>query len=285
MRTGWNTIRLTLVLLCLSPIVTSLQEDMEDPSPHVEVTLVAEQNGVQEGGLIWLGVHLDIEDPWHLYWKGKSDTGMPISLSLQSPEGTELGEVLWPAPTRYTASKNFLDHVYSKEVTLLFPMAVDPSLPPGTALEVAVRHEWLVCQKETCLLGSGTASLSVPILKKEETPGWSERVEWFRATRARLPQTMPSDSERREDGQAILRRYWQNGDLVLHAPEASQMVFYPHERSTPVHDLKKNGFARGDRMTLSPVHSPSVSAKLTGIIEIHWPDNPPLFYFLEEIKP
>ena len=38
-------------------------------TPHVEISLVAEDAVAQAGGPTWLGLHFRIRPGWHIYWR------------------------------------------------------------------------------------------------------------------------------------------------------------------------------------------------------------------------
>ncbi len=99
---------------------------------HLRATLISEQASFVPGQTTYLGLHMDLDDEWHTYWKGVNVTGYPVVIETEVPEGWTVGETLWPAPKRYESPGGILDHVYEHEATLIIPIHVSESAEAGT---------------------------------------------------------------------------------------------------------------------------------------------------------
>lgn len=143
----------------------ALPETAVAQRPHVTARLVADTSAVQAGRPFRVGVHLSVDDGWHVYWKNSGDSGLPTRVDLKAPEGFSVGELQWPAPLRYAESGGQTAYGYAEEV-LLFATVTPPADATGE-VALAADADWLVCEKK-CIPGAASLSRSLPI--GEATP-------------------------------------------------------------------------------------------------------------------
>ncbi|MEM9065767.1 MAG: protein-disulfide reductase DsbD domain-containing protein [Planctomycetota bacterium] len=215
-----------------------------------EVTMIAEHDAFLPGGTTLVGFRFVMQDGWHIYWDGLNDTGFAPQWELELPEGWEVGETLWPAPHRYISPGGILDHVYEEEVVLMVPVRV----PPDASGDATIRAEleWLVC-KEACIAGSGSASITLPV---GNDPRPSDEHNFFETAESRLPIELPERAHQIE---------LQGDRLVVSAPNAIAIAFYPERDSAEPRDVLRGCIAQGDALSveLKPGDEPC-----RGIIEI-----------------
>lgn len=107
-----------------------------------------------------IGLLFTPEPGWHLYWTNPGDSGAPpkIAVAVTGGDGTTLGAVAYPAPSRL---------VQSEIVTLGYeaPFAPSFTVTPATSskqVALAAKLEWLLCRSDACVPGFGTLALSRP---------------------------------------------------------------------------------------------------------------------------
>ena len=44
-------------------------------------------DGIEPGKQVWLGLRLDHQSEWHIYWKNSGDSGLPTMLEWHLPAG------------------------------------------------------------------------------------------------------------------------------------------------------------------------------------------------------
>lgn len=231
----------------------------------VRMELVSEHDALVPGETNWLGLTFTIKPEWHTYWRNNGDTGAPMGLSFEAPEGVEIGEVVYPAPRRYLVAGGFVDYVYEHKVTLLVPVTAGPSLAPGDRVTIKVEADWLVC-KEMCLAEDDAKELTLPVASVAEPT--KARAE-FEATRARVPRPM---DEARAAG---IETRWDSLALTLRAPGATSLVFYPYESEANAYprDMAERGEARGDTITLQYDEKANDAANIAGVLEVRTPES------------
>ncbi|MEM1329489.1 MAG: protein-disulfide reductase DsbD domain-containing protein [Planctomycetota bacterium] len=213
----------------------------EDDHP-ARLSLIAEQAEASPGQTIYLGVMLDMDEDWHTYWPGQNDSGFPLRFSIEAPEGYTVGEPMWPAPERYSATDLVLDYVYHDVALVLVPVEVPSDASEGDA-SFSVSAEWLVC-REACIPGDGTAELAVAIGSSSKV---GEHAELFKTARDRVPRSSTSMAMRVRDDH-----------LVVRVPAADVLEFYPHESGRSLADHMTDGRSTqgGLRIRLEPGDEP-----------------------------
>jgi len=150
-----------------------------DPHP-VRARLVADAGRPVAGGTLHVGVLLEIEDGWHVYWKNPGDAGLATEVRLTLPSGLEAGPPRWPAPVRFTQPGGLVGYGYEGSLLLASEVRL-AGPPPAPGAPVAAEASWLAC-RDVCLLGSAELEGRWPL---EAAP--SEFARW----RAALPAADP----------------------------------------------------------------------------------------------
>jgi thiol:disulfide interchange protein DsbD len=208
-----------IALLALA--APSLHADVPMPpvsarSRNVRATLMSELAALQPGKPFWVGLRLQMDPGWHVYWKQPGDSGLTPRLKWTLPDGLTATETTYPRPERFTTG-TLASYGYSGEVLLLVPITASESLARGRAA-MAVNANWLEC-RETCIPARAMLSLSLPVEEAARPDPASAPL--FAAARARVP--------RRQDGW----RYEASAQQIVlrppprwRAPAGAQQEFY-----------------------------------------------------------
>jgi len=243
-------------------------------------TLVSEMQALVPGETATLGLHFEMEPGWHTYWRGLNDTGFPIDVTLDLPQGFESQGVQWPAPQRYISPGEILDYVYEEQVTLLLPIDVPASARLGERVTITADANWLVC-KEACIPEGRVVSITLPIASPGEDVGPGSGFKKIQEARERLPDPLP---EKQRD--ALIE--WQRGVLVIEPRGAFEWAaFYPAEDSVPIASPIEHGRTESGALRL-PIdrEAPSDADALRGILEIQrGGDQPPVLYRIDMPAP
>ena len=136
---------------------------------HVSAELVAERSAVQPGQSVQIGLRLQHVPHWHTYWRNPGDSGLPTTLRWTLPEGSQIGEIEWPAPKRLPVGP-LVNYGYEGELLLPLRYTAPPSARPGETLTLRAQATWLVC-KDICIPENATLQLRVPVVAASATPG------------------------------------------------------------------------------------------------------------------
>lgn len=153
----------------------------------IEVELLSENSSVAPGETFWLGLRLQPKEHWHTYWRMGGDSGEPTSLNeWQAPEGTEIGEIQWPAPHWLPFyDTDLVNFGYEEEV--LLPVAVTlPADYQADSVELSTLAYWNVCD-QICIPGEQRLELTLPVTDAAELDAGTAAQ--FAAAREQLPET------------------------------------------------------------------------------------------------
>jgi len=138
-----------------------------DPTPHVDLEVVADAEGIPAGGKVTLGLHFKLDDKWHIYWRNHGASGMPPRVDWQLPDGFKAGPLLHPAPETYTVEGVGTTYVHHGEPVLLAEITAPADAPVGQTIELSGTASWLVCEK-SCLPGEQKFTISLPVISAGE---------------------------------------------------------------------------------------------------------------------
>ena len=91
---------------------------------HARPRLVPEQMTAKPGETLWIAIDFELDEGWHTYWPGANDTGFALDAEIECSPQAQLGELVWPAPHRYSPSEGMLDHIFEERMTVLLPLTV-----------------------------------------------------------------------------------------------------------------------------------------------------------------
>ncbi len=153
----------------------------------IEVELLSETTSVVPGETFWLGLRLDPAEHWHTYWKMGGDSGEPTSLNeWDAPEGTQIGDMQWPAPYWLPFYEtDLVNFGYEEEV--LHPVAVTIAADyAGDTIQLGTLAYWNVCE-QICIPGEQRLSIILPVSDAAELDAGNQAI--FATAREKIPET------------------------------------------------------------------------------------------------
>lgn len=262
-----RTVLATLLMVVIPLAAASAAAPPSDGEPNAKPRLILDLPSMQPGTTGWIGVHFVIRPGWHIYWNGINDTGFEPKVTWTLPEGYTIGELKWPAPKRYIAPGNILDHVYEDRVTLLALITVPATAKPGDMVEIKAAAEWLVCD-EVCIPEEATISTRLTIGSSPE-PGPDTAL--FQAAMARMPKPAPQTPG---SGISIALEPSAKGAIATIKVKGARVLrFFPNRDGSDLENAIEDGEAEGAEMKVRlerPTPSPGKPAKrvtLNGVVE------------------
>jgi len=178
------------VLLCVGVEASALADERSASIPHGKVELLSEQESIQPGRVIQLGLHFQLEKGWHVYWINPGDSGEPPRLEWHLPSGLQAGAIGWPAPSRLPIPP-LMDYGYEGEVLLPVSIENTSGLLAGAHVTLVAEMRAIVCS-DICIPAKAQLSLSLPV--RAERPRQSaETSVMFTAARKALPKPAPAN--------------------------------------------------------------------------------------------
>ena len=172
-----NLYLLRLVVPFLLGLAQSASGQNPDPEELITARLFSDASTVKRGDSIWLGVEIEIEKGWHVYWKTSGDTGLPTEIEWTISEEAEIEPALYPAPYFYEYQDS-ASYAYKGKILLIsrltLPQAEGISL---NTISIQCNLSALVCNESNCLPYGKELSLKLPLGEKTElVPTLAEKI-------------------------------------------------------------------------------------------------------------
>ena len=167
-----STLMLGLAFGCGRPSEADLESSVQNQempqtrsfeaqTSPVAVELIADVSIVQSGNNFKLGVMLDIEPGWYIYWKNPGTSGEPTQVDLALPPDFVPGPLHWPTPIRVTSPDAIEGYGYRDQVLLQTDVQAS-NHDPDHEWHLTATVTWLAC-KEVCLTGQASSELLLPV--------------------------------------------------------------------------------------------------------------------------
>jgi len=129
---------------------------------HVQAELISELTAITPGQPFTVGLRLQMDEHWHVYWRNPGDAGLAPKLTWNLPAGFTAGEIQWPYPEQFKVPP-LTSYGFHREV--LLPLTITPptDLPSGTQVVLSATADWLVC-REACIPGKADLMLTLPVV-------------------------------------------------------------------------------------------------------------------------
>ncbi|MDC1189403.1 protein-disulfide reductase DsbD family protein [Gammaproteobacteria bacterium] len=108
---------------------------------HAKVSLVTDYIYSSDNSEMIVGIKMDMQKHWHTYWKNPGDSGGPVKVDWQLPEGVTVSDVNWPAPELIPYPPLM---TYGYEDFVIFPFKL--TIPKGLdQFDIVADVDFLIC--------------------------------------------------------------------------------------------------------------------------------------------
>lgn len=240
---------------------------------QVEVRLISETPTVSPGQTIYLGLEQKIIPHWHTYWKNPGDSGTGTSIEWKLPAGVTAGEILWPAPSRFTIGP-ITNYGYFNQVVLLARLTVPASQAVGSQIPVEAKVSWLVCE-ESCIPQDATLKLNLAVAAQSPPTSNNEQQQIIEAALKRIPDAVNWTAVyQRQDGKLTARLDLPaeiDGKPAAVLIEKRALKFYPAQWGTIAHNAAQAFDLNGQQLTiqLTPGETPpAAGSPVRGVLVV-----------------
>jgi len=127
-----------------------------------EACLVVDSFSSEKDSTISLGVLINLQDDWHIYWRNPGDSGLPTDIELILPNGITSSQIKFPLPKIF-ASDEIVNFGYAHQVLFLFDLKI-PKDFKTKELIISAKINSLIC-KELCKAFDTTATITLDLSK------------------------------------------------------------------------------------------------------------------------
>lgn len=242
------TTNLLACTLTVMPWITSTAEAQPmGGEQYLRINAETDFAALHPGDMGLLAIDIVVDEGWHTYWPGISDTGYGIAFDIHATDSVELKDPIWPTPMRYLQRGGILDHTYEGTQTVLVPFVIKDDTPetpgsPEQTVSFTINADFLVC-KDICLPGKGTTGASLRIVdpdeKRVQTSRHDELRELYRQRPGKFDPTDPS-----------VRMQWISSAAAIMFRDATRIEFYPDTENSLMVSVIEDGTAEGNRIEI-----------------------------------
>jgi DsbC/DsbD-like thiol-disulfide interchange protein len=127
---------------------------------HVRARLVADVAELRTGERFHLGVLLEPEPGWHVYWRNPGEAGLSTEVRYRLPEGFSVAVLQWPIPVEFEQPGRIIGYGYEEPVVLAAEVTAPTEFQGSLTAEIEA--SWLAC-KDVCILGSTKLIADLPL--------------------------------------------------------------------------------------------------------------------------
>lgn len=137
------------ILLCVANPFAAAQFDFGMPDkPTVGITTASSSESYKAGTSFFISAKADIESPWHAYFENPGAVGMPMTATLQTPEGFDIVSERWSPPVR-EESEIGVAYVRKKPV-IVWEVKARDQVPDEATFQIS--FSWQLCRNGQCLM-------------------------------------------------------------------------------------------------------------------------------------
>lgn len=169
---------------------------------HIKVRLLSDVQSLAPDTTFYVGLELQPDEHWHVYWQNPGDSGMPISIHWTLPANIHEEKLIWPLPAKIPFG-DLTNYGYEGRVIVPVRMQSGSELKGISTIEA--KANWLVC-KDTCIPGSASFTLPLSTGKTAQQSEHSASVHEFVKQEAK-PLTLMSGQIQENDTKLTLQLF------------------------------------------------------------------------------
>lgn len=145
--------------------------------------IVVDSYSLEKSRSLPIGILIELEKDWHIYWRNSGDTGIPTSIEFDLPEGISISEIQWPVPKvfEYDGLASF---GYERQVLLIAELIIPENFKLNS-VSVTANIKSLIC-KDVCIPFNTTVSKEIKLTNAFSPE--EEITKLFAQTRESLPE-------------------------------------------------------------------------------------------------
>lgn len=229
------------------------RESLPLDTGYTEISLVSGHDTVTPGERFTVALKMNFEGNWYTYWRNAGDSGEPVRLIWDLPEGISAGPIKWPAPKIKTVGP-IVSYALDGEVWLPVDITIDAGVDLGRATSLRAHAYFLVCD-DICIPEDGALSLPIGIGATKLNSKHSEQID---DALDKIPTKGPAQ------GSAILESQKINFDINGLPDGFDNSTLFPHENQILTHS---------DPVTFQPAEN---GIRFTATPGYGWDDGTPV---------
>ncbi|MEX0724046.1 MAG: protein-disulfide reductase DsbD domain-containing protein [Gracilimonas sp.] len=130
-----------LILVFMLTAGTIISSSQPAITENAEVELISENETIRPGETFWIGVRMDLQDGWYVYYRNPGDSGIPLWMNWVHDKDFEIGEIQWPYLLWIDIGAGLASYGYYGDVLFMMEAAHDQAREMGFTSLILLGHE------------------------------------------------------------------------------------------------------------------------------------------------
>ena len=213
---------------------------------HARISLIKDHSDFVPGTSINMGLKVSMDKGWHTYWKNPGDSGGPIEVDWDLPEGFSVSDIKWPLPEKIEYPPLM---TYGYEDFVIYPMVL--SIPADYSNDYfEMTADILICA-DVCIPESGKISSNLLDIESD-----SLIYEWLESVPSK---SIPIKTSLADDNLEIRFTF---------EKEIKEIYFFPDKNNSIDYSSKQNFYKKDDSYFLSIKLFNDEIQNVSGVLDI-----------------
>ena len=213
---------------------------------HARISLIKDHSDFVPGTSINMGLKVSMDKGWHTYWKNPGDSGGPIEVDWDLPEGFSVSDIKWPLPEKIEYPPLM---TYGYEDFVIYPMVL--SIPADYSNDYfEMTADILICA-DVCIPESGKISSNLLDIESD-----SLIYEWLESIPSK---SIPIKTSLADDNLEIRFTF---------EKEIKEIYFFPDKNNSIDYSSKQNFYKKDDSYFLSIKLFNDEIQNVSGVLDI-----------------
>jgi thiol:disulfide interchange protein DsbD len=124
--------------------------------------IVVDSYSLEKSRSIPIGVLVELEEGWHIYWRNSGDSGIPTEIEFALPSGVTVSEIEFPIPKIFVVDE-IVNFGYDKQVLFTADLFIPENFNSDELL-ITAKLNSLIC-KDFCRPFDTTCTIKIDISK------------------------------------------------------------------------------------------------------------------------
>ena len=213
---------------------------------HARISLIKDHSDFVPGTSINMGLKVSMDKGWHTYWKNPGDSGGPIEIVWDLPEGFSVSDIKWPLPEKIEYPPLM---TYGYEDFVIYPIVL--SIPADYSNDYfEMTADILICA-DVCIPESGKISSNLLDIESD-----SLIYEWLESIPSK---SIPIKTSLSDDNLEIRFTF---------EKEIKEIYFFPDKNNSIDYSSKQNFYKKDDSYFLSIKLFNDEIQNVSGVLDI-----------------
>ena len=216
---------------------------------HADVSLIKFSGNNSQANEFFIGIKMDMQKNWHTYWKNPGDSGGPIKVSWNLPDGVTISDIYWPTPKLIPYSP-LMTYGYKDFVIFPFKITYQDS---NQLKKISANIDFLICD-DICVPEKALIDTTFEkILYSKDLEKWINKV----------PDVILPVLANQNQNNLELRFSYND--------EIENIYFFIDQQDIVLHAKEQNHFKEENNwlLNIATENNPKYNEKLKGIIVIN----------------